>query len=184
MGIKYQKTPAHWNYFLAIEQDVINLSRYIEFTESNYKTHSIEVARILFTASSEADVVAKALCRTIEPNSRAGSINAYKNEIKQRYLNFPETEVQMPRYGLTLTPWSEWKKDDTPIWWTSYNKVKHHRDSHFERASLKNALNAFSGLFVLLLYLYQDELIHGQINPLPSVITYPPWGGGDLGFQV
>nr|VFJ75657.1 MAG: hypothetical protein BECKFM1743C_GA0114222_108651 [Candidatus Kentron sp. FM]VFJ75929.1 MAG: hypothetical protein BECKFM1743A_GA0114220_108881 [Candidatus Kentron sp. FM]VFK21500.1 MAG: hypothetical protein BECKFM1743B_GA0114221_107901 [Candidatus Kentron sp. FM] len=31
----------HWNYFLALEADIEHLSRYVEFSEENYCTHSI-----------------------------------------------------------------------------------------------------------------------------------------------
>ncbi len=30
----------HWNYFLAIEKDLENLSRYIEFSDANLGTYS------------------------------------------------------------------------------------------------------------------------------------------------
>lgn len=60
--ITFKTTMLHWNYFLAIEKDLENLSRYIEFDESNLKTYSIELTHILFSASSEVDVVMKQLC--------------------------------------------------------------------------------------------------------------------------
>jgi len=35
MAIKTQKIESHWNYLLAIENDLENLARYIEFDERN-----------------------------------------------------------------------------------------------------------------------------------------------------
>ena len=54
---------SHWNYFLAIEEDLENLSRYIELREDNFATYSIETAKILMAASQEVDVLFKAICR-------------------------------------------------------------------------------------------------------------------------
>ena len=47
----------HWNYFLAIEKDLEHLSRYIEFSDANLGTYSIELTHLLLSASSEVDVV-------------------------------------------------------------------------------------------------------------------------------
>lgn len=53
---------SHWNYFLAVEEDLHRLSRFVEFSADNFETHSLELARILFAASAEVDVVARQLC--------------------------------------------------------------------------------------------------------------------------
>jgi len=47
MGIQQRKSLNHWNYFLAIESDLEAVSRYIEPCKANFKTYSIEQARIL-----------------------------------------------------------------------------------------------------------------------------------------
>jgi hypothetical protein len=57
--IDVSKSFIHWNYFLAIESDLENLSRYIEFIDTNFKTYSIELAHLLLASSSEIDVVLK-----------------------------------------------------------------------------------------------------------------------------
>ena len=76
------KTPRlHWNYFLAIEKDLENLSRYVEFDEKNLDTFSIELTHILFSASSEVDVIIKQLCNLIDPITKAENINDYRNII-------------------------------------------------------------------------------------------------------
>ncbi|GEM_PF-733291 len=45
-------TLTHWNYYLAIESDLENLTRYIEFHPDNFATYSIENAKLLMTATS------------------------------------------------------------------------------------------------------------------------------------
>ena len=44
------------------------------------------------------------------------------------------------------------------MWWTANNKVKHHRSTHFDRATLKNTYNALAALEVSIIHLYQIEL--------------------------
>ncbi len=63
MGIPQQKHFIHWNYFLALEQDLLKISRFIEFNEKNYETFSLELAHLLFAAAAETEVILKSLCK-------------------------------------------------------------------------------------------------------------------------
>ena len=163
MGIQESIIPTHWNYFLSLEDDIDHLSRYIEFTEKNFECFSLELARVLLTASSEVDVVAKLYCKALDEKSKAQSIGKYKEGILLGNPDFPETVVKMPRFGLTFMPWSNWKTEEvSPYWWQSYNKVKHQRHTHFDRANLKNTLNSVAGLFALLIHFYRNQLDTGQ----------------------
>ena len=42
-----------------------------------------------------------------------------------------------------------------PLWWQGYNQVKHQRNHYFEKANLKNVLNAMGGLLVTVFYYYK-----------------------------
>lgn len=184
MGIHEAPTPEHWNYFLALEDDVVRLARYLEPTNDNFSAYSLELARILFAAASEVDVVAKRLCSKLDSESKADNISKYKKEILSAYPQFTSAIVQVPRFGLTLTPWTQWKLEGSPLWWRAYNHVKHQRHTHFPEASLKNALNAVAGLFILLLFFYRDEGRQGLLSPDPAIfragrpfiVDQPAWG--------
>lgn len=181
MTIQTHKIEPHWNYLLAIERDLDELSRYVEFDEKNFNCFSIEIARVLLASGAEVDVVCKQLCRAINPQSAADSINEYRDEIKCAYPGVAQFEVLLPRFGLVLHPWDEWNKaDGVPLWWTAYNKIKHHRDSEYDQANVKNALNAVAGLFVTVLYLYKDRATAGELVPSPQLLRVPDsiFGGG------
>jgi hypothetical protein len=171
MGIRTSPAPSHWNYFLAIERDLERLSRFIEFDERNFKSFSLEAARILLAAAAEVDVVCKQVCHAIDRRSAADNIRMYRDVIVPRYPLIPEFCIEIPRFGLELRPWDEWKRAGrVPLWWTAYNKTKHHRNTHFPEANLKNALNAVAGLFVVTLYRYPIEASDGRLVPLPQLL--------------
>jgi hypothetical protein len=171
MAITSSKIEAHWNYLLAIEGDLERLSRFIEFNERNFDCFSIEISRILLASGAEVDVVCKQICKKLNPSSSANGIYSYQNEICAAYPHIPDFEVLIPRYGLTLTPWDNWNQPKSaPIWWTAYNKIKHHRDSEYHRVNLKNALNAIGGLFVMVLYLYKEKAEEGELSPNPRLL--------------
>lgn len=169
MGIEEAPTPVHWNYFLALEDDIDRLSRYIELTSANFSTYSLELARILFSAASEIDVVAKQLCKTINADSHADGIVRYREEIVARYPQITEARVSLPKHGLSLNPWEQWAENKSPYWWKAYNNVKHHRHTDFSEANLKNGLNATAALFVLLLFFYSEQAQQGQLRPDPKL---------------
>lgn len=179
MTIQVQKVEPHWNYFLSIEDELERISRYVEFDERNFNCFSIEIARVLMASAAETDVVCKQLCKKLNPASNADSINQYRDEIQAVYPNIPTFGVSLPRYGLTLQPWDNWKDNVVPLWWTAHNKVKHHRDSEFHQGNLKNALNSVAGLFVMVLYLYREKAISNELSPSPTVlrVTEDHYGG-------
>jgi len=161
----------HWNYLLAIENDLEKLSRYVEFDERNFDCFSVEIARILLSASAEADVVCKKLCLKFNQSSSADNIHRYRDEIKTAHPNIVDFEVIISRYGLSLRPWDKWKDSQgVPDWWTAYNKVKHHRETEYHRANLKNAIDSVAGLFVMTLYFYQEKANSGKLNPVPQIL--------------
>ena len=164
-------TKIHWNYFLALESDCQKLSRYIEFSEENYMTFSIELAHLLIAAASEVDVIAKLLCRRINPSSKAKNIDHYRNEIIPYYPKIRNMEVTIPRYALKFSPWlNEENPEGNPQWWRAYNNVKHQRNDHFMDASLQHSLNALGGLLILLLYYYKEEAENGKLEPAHSLL--------------
>lgn len=168
MSIRTKRTPIHWNYFLTIEEDVAELARWIEFHQSNFQCFSIQLARILMVASAEADVMAKKLASDIDQENKVDSINGYREVIMSAYPDFHTYTVEVPRYGLSFSPWSNWElPNNPPRWWTANNKVKHHRSNCFDRASLENALNSVAGLFVLIATYYQRKT--SSVTPAPSL---------------
>lgn len=156
MGIQYDKQKIHWNYFLAIQQDFESLSRYIEFAEENNSTYSIELARIIMSATQEVDVIMKEICSLID-DSNADNINDYKVIIKEKLPELILEEVFVARFAMSGKPWSNWEGEENPLWWRANNKIKHERTQNFHQANLKNAFNALGGLLISNFYFYKLE---------------------------
>ena len=171
MAILASSANLHWNYFLALERDMEVVARYVEFAAPNFQVYSIELAHLLFAAASEVDVVSKLLCSQIAPSAPRSNINAYKAVLLRALPDLPTSQVLIPRYGLTLTPWEEWSGADNPLWWRRYNNVKHERDLHFGEATLKHALNALGALLLVTFHHYTRALANGGAPPLSYKYT-------------
>lgn len=170
MGIQRNEIALNWNYFLALEEDLERLARYVDLS-GNEDTYSMEIARLFLSCSSEVDVLMKQLCKAYDGEADASSINAYFPIINANTRDFIDFKVTIPRYGVTLTPWSNWKNQEPPLWWQAHNKVKHRRHEYFERANLKNCLNSIAALYVTLLFLGKSKNVDDEELPIPRLLN-------------
>ena len=133
------------------------------------------------SACAETDSILKQLAKKVDPNSHATSINAYHEVVSGRLPYFKTFEARIPRYRLTLRPWDSWSQHQPPHWWQDHNKVKHHRHENFERANLKNCLNAVAALYCVTLHFYADEAEAGDLYSAPKLfITGSEYAGGSF----
>ena len=169
MGMEQTNSLLHWNFLLALEDDIATIIRFIEPTTKNEKTYSLELSRLLLSAASEVDVIAKLLCKKYSDN-QVKNISQYREILIKSIPRIGEIKVHFPRLGLVFTPWENWSTDKNPDWWKSYNNVKHQRNEYFNQATLKNAFNAVAGLFILVIFYYRDEAEVGLLLPNPRLL--------------
>lgn len=146
----------HWRYFLAIETDLANTARFVEFEPPNMNTYSIEFLRLLLAAGAECDVVLQQISARWGKLPERPNIDNYRSAILSRRQHFPRIQVTVPRYQMSFCPWEAWgdKLPTHPTWWDAYNAAKHRRHYAFSTANLQNALYAVAGLFVAVLALH------------------------------
>ncbi|MDO9514552.1 MAG: hypothetical protein Q7J01_00430 [Syntrophales bacterium] len=157
MSVKY------WEYFLSLEDDLERCTKYVEFSPKNYAAYSNEFAKIIMSASSEFENVAKDLCHLISPGSNPLNIENIYPILLGAYPKFGTVEVAILRYKITFKPWEDWTPTKRPDWWSKgYNKIKHSRTQSFEMANLNNAILSMAGLFVAILYYHHRA--SGGIN--------------------
>lgn len=145
---------SHWNYFLSIESDLVNLTRYIEFTPDNMNVFSVELARILMASTQEVDVLAKQICTGL--GKTAKNEQGYRSILPVTFPAMLYHTVFLPRFDIECVPFHKWSKKETPDWWVANNKVKHERHDQFSKANLENMLNSVSGLFIMNMYYYHS----------------------------
>ncbi len=163
-------TYSYWQYFLAIEADFAATARYVEICPDNFKTYSVEYAKLLLASASEIDVLCKLLCEQLDPNAKRRDINDYRACIAPRAAELPNEKVLLRRYSIELKPWEAWAGSKNPEWWKSYNNVKHHRDKFYSEAKLKNCLDSVAALFILVIYLHKAQNSNAELAPMPQLI--------------
>jgi hypothetical protein len=154
--ITYTNKNIYWNYFISIEEDLYKLSRYIEFDQNNEKVFSIELVRLLISSSSEFEVVAKELCNIKDQNKPVINIDKIRQNIMIFLPDIYDLEIIVPRFGLNYKPLENWNNNKNCDWWKSYNSVKHQRNNNYEKANLKNVINAIGALYIINLFYYNS----------------------------
>ena len=139
-----------WNYYLSIEKDLDNTSRYIE-PKGQENVFSFEFAKLLVLSCTELESVLKLLCYECSGEDR-GSIGEYKETVLTYYPKIIFAEVNIARWGKTIRPFEGWDKGKLS-WWNAYGNVKHNREKNFTEATYKNVVFALSALYLSILYL-------------------------------
>jgi len=162
-------TYRYWQHFLALEADYAATSRYVEFSQQNFRTFSIEYAKLLLAIGSEVDVLCKIICEKIDGAAKRDNIDDYRVCLTA-HSQIATEKVLIRRYDLACKPWEAWEHAKNPSWWRSYNKVKHQRDTYFDEANLETCTNAIAGLFVAVIYCHKAEKSAETLEPYPILL--------------
>lgn len=156
---------SYWNYFLSLEKDLQKIGRYVEFSEANFSTYSVEILKLFLASSSEFEVVMKEIGRKynykdiIEPkNDKCINIEVLKKLIDDsvELQLIKNLEVCLKLSNIHFNPILElWNKDES--WWKDYNSAKHNRSFSYSKGNLINLLKSMGSLFLANLFLYEKE---------------------------
>ena len=141
-----------WDYYLVLEQDLANTSRYVE-PNGQEDVYSYEFMKLIILACTEVEATLKLLCRESSSGiSTAGNMCQYKEYILLHFPRIIESEVYIPRWDRHVKPFENWNVGKLS-WWDAYQKVKHNREENLSMATYKVAAIAMSALYILIFYL-------------------------------
>lgn len=157
-----------WDYYLSLENDFKSSIRYVSIVRSNYKTSSIEYAKLLLSICSEIEVILKKICDFNGKDRK--NINDYLKVIKGKNLLNKDNCITMkrPHANHNFKPFDKWQEGGKLSWWLDYNDVKHNRDENIVKANLKNVLLSLSALYLLENYLYL-QVIKNKPNEIDFI---------------
>lgn len=70
----------YWRYYKELENELLSMSRYVEFVEDNFSTYSVEFLKLYQAVCSEIDVIGKKMASQVNPsfNPEDKQNNIYK----------------------------------------------------------------------------------------------------------
>ncbi|MBO7618394.1 MAG: hypothetical protein J6T22_14505 [Bacteroidales bacterium] len=137
-----------------IIDDFEHLFEYIEPHSSNENVFSHRIYELLLRTCTEVESCCKGIL--LANGAAAGSMSDYKKLEQSSHLSGYTVHYSnwLPTKYMTR-PFANWAIGGKLPWYEAYNNVKHNRWKNFSSASLKNLLDAISGLLCV---------IHSQIG--------------------
>ncbi len=157
----------YWRYYLALEEHVQKIEKYVDFTEDNYNTYSVEFISCLIEIGSEVDVVMKNICGF--SGTERKNMSDYATYILGEYQDIKTQEIRVR--GMVIKPFEKWTTDmpaDSLEWWNAYNGVKHGRNINYQLANLKNVIYSLAGLFLLEMYRIKELAVSEDEPDIPE----------------
>lgn len=171
----YLKIGYQVDRYYELEEDFLEALKYmpLEIYDTSVKrkgAKSTYLADLLLRIGSNIDIVFRKMImsdyKSIYDDKLKRTNDKRKNEGKEpldkvnlRFNDYMELENKLDpnnklsNYTVTiiqtkehLTPFKDWVRQ-TPTWWSSYNKVKHHAE--FDEANLDNVIQALAALLLL-----------------------------------
>lgn len=153
---EYQSHLSNLSY---IYKDLSDLFTYIEPDEANKITYGFKIQQNIISSCTVIDSMFQNLMRKhgCEPINANFTITDYLKTKDPLRLN--QYKISFARYlNITpLSPFSKWNKGEKLSWYQDYHKIKHDWINNKKKASLINAIKAFSGAIILFLAQYGDN---------------------------
>lgn len=143
---------SNWDYYLVLERELVNSFSFVELSNDNFSTYSVEFAKMLLSICSEFDSVFKDYVELRSANRPSNIKEAFECLSALNDITFVNEVVDIAiNQSISLKPFNAWTSGmyaKLP-WWDSYNAVKHDRGTYFREANLKNCLNSLAALFCI-----------------------------------
>ena len=174
---EYSDDPQHYvRAFLLIQEDLLEIFRFVDPNDLNDQTISLKIHELLVRTCIEIEANFTAI---LTENKYSGNPNKFN--MKNDYC-LVEKSHGLSRYQVKLPVWTGAKNVVTPFkdwanvspdnwtaltWYQAYNKSKHNRHLHFEKASFRNLIDAVAGLLVLL----SSQFLEEDFSPAPKGLS-------------
>jgi hypothetical protein len=147
-----------WEHYNNLENDFLGYLKYVPLKEEHYNVWSPLLVDLLNNIGSLFDSFLKnAVWSDSYKNIKdidtlripeRPNMNLYRTFFEKQHKFSQKTIYDLINLS-QISPFSEWKDDQSPGWWISYTSIKHDRLRNQEKATLKITLNALGALFLL-----------------------------------
>ena len=162
----------YWNYYLSLENRMLQTSSYVAIDFDNSGTFSNEYAILLQAIGGELDTFFKEYCG-FNPDDKK-NIADYADFVLSDYPDITKQSISILGTDMKITPFKGWNsgcaKKSLP-WWEAYDNIKHSRYENKKAACQKNTLNILASLFLMEMK-YLQKLTDGNNQPdIPDKIS-------------
>lgn len=172
----------YWPVYKNLEEETIELTKYIQFTDDQLSVYSMHIADLLVRCAMEIEALSKELYW------KNGGTKVYDDTGAERQLYFDtdcleylnniwhlsekQVLVSSARFNFQeaenriLKPMHKAHKRSGAKWNKAYQAVKHDRKNCLKDGNIKNLLSAMAALYVLNIYYIDETFDYGTISNL------------------
>ncbi|MBN2546532.1 MAG: hypothetical protein JXB50_12095 [Spirochaetes bacterium] len=178
---KFANDPQHYiRAYLIIQEDLQKLFEFVEPCDKNLNTISLKIQELLIRVCIEIEANFTAILKE-NIYSNSGNMNIQNDysliEISHRLssykVKFPiwkgKVNIRRPFENWASKPSKNWH---VLKWYQEYNKSKHDRHLHFDKATFNNLLDAVCGLVIILSAQFMDENYSPNLKNIGSSGNY------------
>ncbi len=161
----------YWPIYKNLEREVVDLSNYIHFDDSQLSVYSVKISELLLRCVVEIEAIAKDLYlknggenpvgRDLYFDTDCINLLEEKWSLSKKVVIVSSANFYFQREkNKVLTPLKKANKRGTSAadWEKAYQAVKHNRTTNLTKGNIKHLLRAMGALFMLNLY-YKDEIV-------------------------
>lgn len=180
---RMRKSDIFFQTYLNLEKEVIEVSKYIFFTDevkAQLETFSPYIADLLVNCCVQIEAISKELYFDNGGPKKRGEKNIFFDEDCLKWIDIKwgthnkVVLVVAPYFNLTkdenriIKPLKEAHKRQGTYWERAYQAVKHDRYSSLQKGNVKALLQALAALFLLNLYYRKDSWL-ASVNNIPKI---------------
>jgi hypothetical protein len=125
---------------------------YVEPNENGLKAYSHKTRELLILACTEIENTWTHYMRMADGRRRRCTTNDYVKLLGPLHLSEFEVSVKLYHSVCSLRPFAGWdakKPTESLPWYDAYNKTKHDRSSHFDKATLESCFSSIAANVIL-----------------------------------
>jgi hypothetical protein len=122
----------------------------IEPAEANLNAFGHQIRNLFIVACTEVENLLKSFFRDNGRKSENLNMGKYVQSNSWLQLNNYSVSLRLHRYNQMITPFESWPTTHSLNWYQAYNDTKHNRHTDFDKANLKNLIDAVAAIHILI----------------------------------
>ncbi|MBP6281805.1 MAG: hypothetical protein KA384_07145 [Leptotrichiaceae bacterium] len=166
-----------WEYYCILENEFIDLRRYVELSQENFSTYSQEINKQLLSIGVEFENVCRHLSGKFDKKYNVCDFTTWASEIDGGIAHV-EIKLKSCKELIILKPFGSWidGKYANSSWWKAYNLLKHNKIKNYKEGNLKNLTDALAALyFAEMYYVKKIDAEYGVPNDCSKVFKMDKW---------
>lgn len=165
-----------WPYFFRIERDLLELSEYVTFSNSNENCFGERVSSLIILIGSEIDTNLRVMCG----NDQKSNMKSWKRWLTKWNPKISSVDIANKfHFPYACTPFEHLDDAKGYAWWDCYNAVKHNRYANQEMAHIRNLMELTSALFCVNAYasyripIYYQDMFRSRVFEISMLWDLP-----------